>query len=464
MKHALLASILGLVPATATHAEPATTRIDITFPSNGSKLVGHLYLPADRETKTPLPGVVVTGAWTTVKEQMPATYAAAMAQRGFAALTFDFRGWGGSEGTPRFLEHPTRKTEDILAAAAYLATRPEVHAGRIGGLGVCASSGYMADAARRSPHIRALALVAPWLHDAGIAEAVYGGADGVAKLIAAGREAASAEAPVIIEAASTTNAKALMYKAPYYTEADRGLIAAYDNKFNVASWEPWLTYDALRIADTLRKPTLAVHSRAAVIPQGIEEFARRMDGRARIVWLENVSQFDFYDRAAPVTAAADAVAGYFRETFRRQQDVAAVTSVVEGVALLADLGEFDALERLYAGTVRVDYSSLNGVAAADRKASELMREWAAVLPGFDRTRHALANIAVRVDGSRAIATADVVADHFVDKLFWQVRGGYRYELEKTDGRWRIRSHTLTLRGESGTRDVFALAMKRAAER
>lgn len=55
------------------------------------QLAANLYLPKDAKDA---PVVVVTGAWTTVKEQMPAVYAQALAERGYAALTFDFRGWG----------------------------------------------------------------------------------------------------------------------------------------------------------------------------------------------------------------------------------------------------------------------------------------------------------------------------------------------------------------------------------
>ena len=76
----------------------------------------------------------------TVKEQMAGTYAEEMANRGFAALAFDFRGWGASTGDVQYLEDPTRKTADINAAVDYLATRPEVDVDRIAGLGVCASA------------------------------------------------------------------------------------------------------------------------------------------------------------------------------------------------------------------------------------------------------------------------------------------------------------------------------------
>lgn len=284
----------------------------VTFESQGQTLVGTLYLPDNYQEGQQLPGAVVTGAWTTVKEQMAGTYARELADRGFATLAFDFRGWGESPDAVMYLEDPRRKTEDILAAVQFLQTRPEVDGSKVGGLGICASAGYMSDAAAENPDISVLALVAPWLHNASIVETVYGGRDSVAGLVARGREAAASDEPVIIEAASATNEKSLMYQVPYYTEPHRGLIPEYDNKFNVASWEGWLTYDALQTAERQDTPTLLVHSKAAAIPQGAENYAELMDHGVTLIWLEKVTQFEFYDRQDVVKAAADAVAAYFK--------------------------------------------------------------------------------------------------------------------------------------------------------
>ncbi len=286
----------------------------VSFESAGQILAGDLYLPETYRDGDQLPGVVVTGAWMTVKEQMAGTYAAELADRGYAALAFDFRGWGKSPDDIRFLEDPARKTEDINAAVNFLATRPEVDSNRIAGLGICASAGYMSDAALQNANIKSLTLVAPWLHDAEIVDAAYGGADGVSGLIAIGRDAVQADEPVILEAASLTNENAVMYQAPYYTETDRGLIPEFDNKFNVASWEGWLTYDAIQTADRLEKPTLLVHSEAAAIPQGAKEYANRMGENAKAIWLPEVTQFDFYDRPDVVKNSADAVAKHLEQT------------------------------------------------------------------------------------------------------------------------------------------------------
>ena len=219
----------------------------------------------------------------------------------------------------RYLEDPRRKTEDINAAVDYLAARPEVDESRIGGLGICASAGYMSDAALANDAVKALALVAPWLHDAEIVRFVYGGDEGAGRLIQAGRDAAQSPEPVILEAASLTNDQALMYQTPYYTETERGLIPEYDNKFNVASWEGWLRHDAVRSADQLKRPVLLVHSEAAAVPQGAHEYARRLGRNAAELWLDEVTRFDFCDNPIPIKAATDAAADHFNTTLRQEE-------------------------------------------------------------------------------------------------------------------------------------------------
>lgn len=292
----------------------------VTFKSQGQELAGNLYLPDNYKEGQKLPGVVVTGAWTTVKEQMAGTYAKELADRGYAALAFDFRGWGESQDTIKYLEDPQRKTEDINAAVEYLASRPEVNGSQIGGLGICASSGYMSDAALQNANIKSLALVAPWLHDAEIVDVVYGGEEGVTSLISSSREAQKkfedTGEGTYLEAASTTNENSVMFNAPYYTETDRGGIEEYDNKFNAASWEPWLSYDAIQTADKLEKPTLLVHSEAAAIPEGAREYAERMGDGVEVIWVENLTQFDFYDDPEAVKTSSDAVDSHFKNSLK----------------------------------------------------------------------------------------------------------------------------------------------------
>src|SRR4029453_19417573 len=163
---------------TVTKPDTGTIARSVTFGSEGSRLSGNLYFPPQYEPGTRLPGILVTGSWTTVKEQMAGLYAQRMAQRGFISLALDFRHWGTSEGHPRQYESPEHKIRDFENAAAYLQSRPEVAADSVGALAICASAGYLAHAATRGAPVRSIALVASWLHDAQTLLALYGGEEG----------------------------------------------------------------------------------------------------------------------------------------------------------------------------------------------------------------------------------------------------------------------------------------------
>lgn len=136
---------------------PITTE-RVRLPSGSNTLVGDLYRPVDAAEVGP--AVVVTGSWTTVKEQMAGLYARRLAAEGLSTLAFDFTGYGQSQGELRDLEDPAQKAADIAAAVGYLTTRADVDAGRIGALAVCASSGYTAANAADDPRVASIAFVA----------------------------------------------------------------------------------------------------------------------------------------------------------------------------------------------------------------------------------------------------------------------------------------------------------------
>ncbi|MCT4609283.1 MAG: alpha/beta hydrolase [Pelagimonas sp.] len=311
MKLPTLATTATLMATTAL--ADIETRI-VSFENEGVSLSGTLYLPEGHDN-SPLPTVVVTGAWTSVQEQMPANYAREMAERGFAAFTFDFRGWGKSGDLPqsvRFKEDPAAKTSDIKAAFEFIATLPEVDGNQINGLGICASAGYMVDAVAGNDLVNRIGLVAPWLQNSEIVEAVYGGAEGVAGLIEVS-QAADAAGGQIIPAAGPEGAEGvLMPIGGYYYEADRGGIPEYDDKWNNAGWEGWLTYHPADNPQRLNKPLAIVHSESAAIPQGVKTFLNGFAGDATAQWLEGVTQFDFYDNPEDVTRAANTMADHFR--------------------------------------------------------------------------------------------------------------------------------------------------------
>ena len=52
----------------------------------------------------------------------------------------------------------------------------------------------------------------------------------------------------------------------------------------------------------------------AAIPQGAKEYERRAGANVRLLMLDQITQFDFYDQPSAVSAASAAVAEHFAQT------------------------------------------------------------------------------------------------------------------------------------------------------
>ncbi|QXJ23262.1 alpha/beta hydrolase [Actinomadura graeca] len=283
----------------------------VAFASDEAALTGNLFHPGG---DAPVPGVVVAGTWTSVKEQMADRYAERLAGRGYAALSFDFAGYGESGGDPRDVESPERKIRDIRNAVTYLAGRPDVDAGRIGALGVCAAAMYMSANAAADPRVRSLALVAPWLHDGEICRENY---DVDARLaeaaLARARWEETGEVEYVPVVSGSDPRAAMPFDIDFYLNPGRGGIPQWPNRFAVMAWKEWLEFDSVALAPRIDVPVLLVHSEDAAIPDGARRFHAGLAGPKEFVWTTGV-QFDFYDREPAVTTAVDAAAGHFTAT------------------------------------------------------------------------------------------------------------------------------------------------------
>lgn len=290
---------------------------DVVFNSNGVNLKGHLFVPPNFEVSKKYPTAIVTGSWTSIKEQMPDEYASLLAQEGFLSMTFDFRGFGESEGQPRYVEDHTLKIEDLRAAVDFLVKHPNVDVEDLTGLGVCASSGYMAHATAQDQRITKLVLVAPWLHNATIAKMIYdmrpGGTEGLLRAAeeAKNKYAETGEMDYVL-AASELDPLSAMYVPEnafdYYLNPAKAAGPKYANLFAVSSWEPWLTFDGISVGSNIKQPVFIVHSESGAVPQGTKDFYELLEGNKEIKWLNDYDQQQlYYDDEAVNTAIAEVV-------------------------------------------------------------------------------------------------------------------------------------------------------------
>ena len=103
----------------------------ITFFSEGSRMVGNLFLPPDMEAGEKRPGVVLCHGFTGVRHLMLPEYATIFAEAGYVSLIFDYRGFGDSEG-PKWRLIPMEQIDDLRNALTWLEAQPEVDPQRLG--------------------------------------------------------------------------------------------------------------------------------------------------------------------------------------------------------------------------------------------------------------------------------------------------------------------------------------------
>lgn len=296
----------------------------VNFTSEGAQLVGHLYYPKNFNPSQTYPALVVSGSWTTVKEQMAGLYAEKLAEEGFITLAFDFRNFGESEGEPRFYESPALKQVDVQNAVSYLTGLPEVATEKVGAFGVCAGAMYTLMAASHDPRIKSVVTAASWLHDAEAVKLFYGGEEGVRAKINAAQNAKKeyAEKGTVhyIPSISTEDTSAAMYGPyDYYLNPERGAIPEWSaDKFAVMSWEDWLTADPMPTAALLTVPTLMIHSDGAVLPQYTKKYFDQIAStEKKLHWMDTelespFHQFSYYDQEAEVQESVWEAAQWFR--------------------------------------------------------------------------------------------------------------------------------------------------------
>ncbi|MCB1752143.1 MAG: alpha/beta hydrolase [Gammaproteobacteria bacterium] len=278
-----------------------------------------LYPPDYDESRT-YPTIISVHPFGSCKEQTSSeVYGAALAKEGFVVIAYDASFQGESGGTPRFVEDPTQRVEDISHVIDYAITLPYVDADRIGCIGVCGGGGYALNATMTEKRIKAVVGITPVnigrlfregfsnYDPLGTLEAMAsqrtvearGGELQVNELLPASPEAAKANGMTERD----------VWEATDYYKTSRGHKPGGATKMLFSHAQNTLCWDAFGFTELLMtQPMMVVIGQKAgafgAYRDGMEVYGRATSSKDRqLVEMKEWSHYDIYDQDAPVSLA-----------------------------------------------------------------------------------------------------------------------------------------------------------------
>jgi cephalosporin-C deacetylase-like acetyl esterase len=300
-----------------------TDRHDVEFSSEGTPVRGWLYIP---DGAGPHPAVVLAGGWCYVRELVMPYYAQAFADAGIAALVFDYRNLGVSDGEPRQHLDPWMQIRDYQNAVSFLTTRPEVDADRIGAWGISYSGGHVIVLAATDPRVKVIVSQIPVVDGYENMRRVHGtmGYRGLWSTILQDREArfADPESRMHIPHATAEPDRDLStwpFPETFHTFAALKAAEAplYQNRSTVESVDLLLNYDiipfARRVYDTPTLMIVAEGDDLTLWDLEIGAYNELPTAKKRLHVLPHTTHMTLYSDQTKLQVAAREATGWFAE-------------------------------------------------------------------------------------------------------------------------------------------------------
>ncbi len=258
--------------STNTRPKKRSVGRPVTIWSDGVRLAGDVWCLPDLPADERVPGILLVHGWGGVKEHLNAAYAPQFAALGFVALTFDYRGWGesdgklvrvGDKGSPdesgafatrvreaREVVDPLDQLEDIRAALAFLMGESQVDPSRLAIWGSSLGGGLALQTAAQFPEIKVLITQ-------------IGAVNPQAGLGAARAGDPRSSGPIWKGQIAKARGD-----APPFPQAD----ASVPGLSGAPDWDRHLRYDPMRFVESLEAATLIIDA------QDEELFDRRQQG------------------------------------------------------------------------------------------------------------------------------------------------------------------------------------------
>ncbi|WP_109468265.1 alpha/beta hydrolase [Albibacillus kandeliae] len=297
---------------------------NVTFqnPDMAWHIAADIHLPPEFDATKQYPTIVSIHPFGSCKERASGNvYGKALATQGYVVIAFDASYQGASGGSPRWIESPSQRVEDVSHVIDYAVTLPYVDADRIGVIGVCGGGGYALSAALTEKRIKAVVGITP-VNLGRLFREGFSGFDPVGTLTAmAAQRTAEARgqevqvnellpaSPDVARENGLTERD--VFEATDYYKTPRGQQPGGATRMVFSHAQKTLSWDAFAFAETfMTQPMMVVIGQKVgafgAYRDGMEIYGRAMASKDRqLVELSDWSHYDIYDRDEPVGLALE---------------------------------------------------------------------------------------------------------------------------------------------------------------
>lgn len=302
---------------------------DVKFKNIAWDNAGILLFPADFDENKKYPTVISMHPIGSCKEQTAGNvYGKALAEAGFVVLAFDASFQGESGGTPRYIENPYQRTDDVRYAIDYLETLPYVDTDRIGILGICGGGGYSLNIAMTERRIKAVVSITGVNFGRLLRDGFAGGSPmEVLNNVTAQRSAEVRRGDLLtinmlpdsVEAGKQAGIEDIdVLEATDYYKTPRGQAPGGATSAVYSRMAAGMGWDAFYLSETLlTQPILVVIGDKpggfGAYRDGHEIVRRAASEKKELLTIKGYSHYELYDQPEPVKQAMEKVIPFFRE-------------------------------------------------------------------------------------------------------------------------------------------------------
>jgi fermentation-respiration switch protein FrsA (DUF1100 family) len=298
-------------------------RRDIELRSGGETVRGWLYTPDEGEG--PFPVVVMAGGWCYVKELVQPHFAERFAAAGLAAVLFDYRNLGSSDGARRQHLDPNMQIEDYRNAISFAETLDEVDAARIGAWGLSYSGGHVLIVGATDPRVKCVSSQIPVVDGYRNMRRVHGtiGFRRFEQLLLDDRRRrfATGEDGYLPHAAEDPTAEVSSWPFPetyrIFAELKAREAPAYENRSTIESAELLMSYSVHpflpRLLDVPTQVIVAERDDLTLWDLEVEAYNLIPTPKKRLVVIGDSTHMTLYSDRSLVARAADAATEWFTQ-------------------------------------------------------------------------------------------------------------------------------------------------------